>query len=202
MWRRLFQFAVILLPLGLFVAVLFFVREQLDRDQVLPGIALLLAALAVLALLEGFLFRFWILPDWGRALSERLYAGSYTPDQDPLASLTAQLAEERGSQRAPQLLAKLEQLVRRDSRRVRGWLEWSRLLAEEYGDPSRAVAVLQEGERCVRSKEDRAMLLCRAAHLCQTRLRDESRAEELYAAAAHQYPRTTYGKLAQSHLNH
>lgn len=196
MLRRLFQLALILLPLGLFVAVLFVVQEQLDHDQVLLGLALLLAALALLALLEGLLFRYWILPDWGRALSERLYAGSYTPDQDPLASLVAQLAEEHDAQ----LLAKLEQLVRRDPRRVRGWLEWARLLAEEYGNPAGAVDVLLEGERRVRAKEDRAMLLCRAAHLCETRLKDTKKAEELHTAAARRYPRTTYGKLAQSRL--
>ena len=197
MLRRLFQLFLVLLPLGLFALVLLEVRELLSQGQTLRCIATFLAALAVLAFLEGLLFRCWILPSWSRALSERFYAGAYTPDQDALASLISRLSGEHDRQ----LLPELERLVRRDPRRVRGWLEWARLLADEFGEPSRAAEVLLEGVRQVSRREDQAMLLCRAAHLFQTRLKEEKRAEELYACAAQRYPHTSYGKLAQSRLS-
>ncbi len=191
--RRLLYIVVLLLPPAGFVLSLWEVRRMLDAGQAVPGLLLMFGALVVMTLLEAVLFKYWVLPRWGQAISERLYAGTYTPDDDPVVMLAAQIRQQKD--RA--LLPKLEQMVRRDARRLRSWQELTNVYLEEFADAPAALRFMQEGAAQVRPAEDRAFLLYRAAKLCENHLRDAAKAQELYALAARRHPRTTYGKLAQ-----
>lgn len=194
--RRLLLAVVILLPVIAFVAVLPVVERYIDRGSSLTGVGIMLAALAVMAAAEGLLFRYIILPRWGQSVSERLYAGTYTPDSDPLAVLCDRIRNTHDAALLPQL----EKQVQRECRRVRAWQELANIRAEEFGDPEAAVAALQQGCAAVRPAEDRAMLLYRAAGLCENRLNDRPRALSLYSEAARRFPRTVYGRKAAEHL--
>lgn len=55
---RFLRLLVVLLPLGLFVLALQPVQELMFGGQATRGIMLLLAALALLALAEGLMFRY------------------------------------------------------------------------------------------------------------------------------------------------
>ncbi|MBR5523428.1 MAG: hypothetical protein IKV82_08195 [Akkermansia sp.] len=190
--RRWLSIIALLLPLAGFVACLGEVRCLIDGGMTVYGLLLMFAALAIMTAVEALLFKYWVLPGWGRAISERLYEGTYTPDQDPLVSLAAHIRREKDVSRLPELA----RLVQRDASRMRGWQELANLQLEECGDAAAAVHTLLEGAARVSPKEDRAYLMYRAAHLCEQRLHDAPRAAELYAQTARRFPRTTYGKKA------
>lgn len=190
--RRLFYIIVLLLPLLGFVLCLPLVRSLIDAGMWLYGLLLMFAALAIMTLVETLLFRYWVLPGWGRAISERLYAGTYTPDTDPLVVLAETIRRDKDAAQLPEL----ERMVRRDARRVRAWLELANIQLEEFARAEAAVATMVEGAELVRPADDRAFLLYRAAKICEHHLRDADRAQKLYAAAARRFPRTTYGQLA------
>ena len=196
MLGRIFCIANLLLPVGLFVGVLLKVRSLFDAGEAMLGIGVMLGALAVLAVWEGLLIRYLVLPSWGRKLGERLYAGSYTPDEDPIVALAARIRQEH----ATSLLPELEALVLRDARRVRGWTELAALFADEAGDLRAALQALLTGAGKAADKQDRAMLLYRAAHFCQSRLADRQQARELLQQAATRYPSTVYGQKAAREL--
>ena len=193
---RIFCIANLLLPVGLFVGVLLKVRSLFDAGEAMLGIGVMLGALAVLAVWEGLLIRYLVLPSWGRKLGERMYVGSYTPDDDPLVALATRIRREH----ATALLPELEALVRQDARRARGWTELAALFSEEVGDQSAALQALVTGADKVADKQDRAMLLYRAAHFCQSRLADRQQARELLQQAATRYPSTVYGQKAAREL--
>lgn len=193
---RIFQALALLLPLALFVGAAYVARHLFGQGQGKEGIALVLAALAALALCEGLMLKCWLLPLWGRTLGERLYGGSYTPDRDALVVCVERIRKEKNRD----LLAHLARLVKADASRARGWLEWASLLENEFHDSKAALEILLEGAECMRQQEDKAMFLCRAAHLCGTRLQDERRAGELYAQAAERYPNTAFGRMAADRL--
>lgn len=190
--RQLFRAINLLLPLLLFVVVLLRVREMFDEGEALVGILVTLGAVAVLAAWESALLRLWVLPVCGRAISERVYEGSYSPEDDPLVALAEHIRHEHD--RA--LLSQLEVLVDRESSRPRAWSELASVLADEFHDYEAALQAFLTGATKVPRKEDRALFLCRAAHLCAAHLQDPTRAAELYAEAARRYPATAYGRQA------
>ena len=96
MLYRAFQLLVALVPLAGFALALQPVQERMFGGQATQGLLLLLAVLAVLAVVEGLLFRYWILPRWGDKVAERLYAGSYLPENDALAQLAERIMNEKG----------------------------------------------------------------------------------------------------------
>lgn len=188
--RRL---CVVLLPVACFALLLLPVRELMGRDgQGAHAIALFLGGLAALALAEGLLFRYWLLPRLGDAIGERVYGGSYLPEEDALVCFVARVREEGDRT----LLPELERMVRDQSGRLRGWLELARVQQDLFDDARGAVATLREGAEHVSGKEDRALLLVRAAQLCESALSEPTTARELYAEAAKRYPRTVYGRRA------
>lgn len=189
---RLFtRICVVLLPVALFAVAMLPVRAYLGRAEALNGIALLLAALAVLALLEGLLFRFYLLPQLGESISEHVYGGSYFPADDALACAVARAEKDS----TPEALAALAEVVRAQSDRTRGWLELARL-QQDAGKPEAAAETLAEGAAAVREREDCALLLYRAAHLYADALHRPERAAQLCAEAASRYPETVYGRRA------
>ena len=197
MLRFLRILGLMLLPFALFAAALLLWREQLMTEQ--SGVRLILlflVALALLALVEGLLFRYRILPLLGEAIGEHIYGGSYVPGEDALVVLTARLRESR----SPELLAALEKMVRQQKRRTRGWLELARAQQDVFGELSRAAETLAQGAGCVSSRQDRALLLYRAAMLYRRDLHDEARATEYFGRAARRYPNTTYGRRAAEQL--
>ncbi len=192
---RLVRIVAVLLPLAGFVLAVLQVRRLMDEGQGLLSLAVLLGALAALALVEGVLFKCWILPPIAGELGERVYAGgNYSPSRDALLVLVERIRETRERS----LLPELEQLVLADARRTRGWQEYAHVLQEVFADTPAALEVLRRGAACVCDKEDRAMLLCRAAHAAQ---HDSFLARELYEEAARKYPNTVYGKLASGKLS-
>lgn len=185
---------IMLLPVLCFAAVLLLpVREFIgSEDKGVLGIVVFLADLAALTLAEGLLFRYFLLPRLGEAVGERVYGGSYVPEEDALVQLTARVRETRDRELLPELRA----MVLAQPRRVRGWLELARIYQDIFDDPRTARDTLTEGESRLRDKEERAMLLVRAAQLCEGALHDPAAAQEFYARAAERFPRTVYGRQA------
>ena len=196
MMRRLGQLIVGLTPLYVFSGwALFFVEPQLGHHT-LHAIAMLLGGLAVMAIIQGIIFKRWLLPIWAQAISERLYAGNYFPEDDPIASLAAKIF----SQHRADLIPELEKLVMSDPSRTRAWLELSRALEQEAHDNSRAADALQRGASRVRLRDDRAMLLWRASVLLCREGAHEKEGRELRERVAKEFPHTAYGRLAAAHL--
>ncbi len=195
--QRVFKFMAVLLPLAAFAWVTLHVRGMMDEGQGLQALAWMLGALVILALVEGVLFKCWILPPLAHRLGEQLYAGgSYAPAQDRLLVLAEQIRA--GKDRS--LLGELEAAVQAESRRARSWQELAHVQHEVFGDAAAALASLRRGVEQVRDCEDRAMLLCRAAYLAANSLGDAAQAQELYQEAARRYPRTAYGKFARARV--
>lgn len=193
MLRRFFQLVVALVPLALFAVALQPVQQRLYGGHATQGILLLLAALALLAVLEGLIFRYWILPGWGEKVAERLYAGSYLPENDALAQLVEHIEHSKDAA----ALEQLRQLVLQQPRRLRGWLELARLQQELLQDDgAAALATLEQAASAMRAPEDAALLLYRAARLCEKKLHDSAAATRLLQRAATQFPDTVYGRKA------
>ncbi len=192
MLRFLLKTAVILLPLIPFALGTQLIVDWMSRGETLNGILLLLGSLAALALTEGLIFRFWILPSWGQSLSERLYGGSYFPEEDELAQLAARIRRTEDTS----LLPVMRGLVLNQRRRARGWLELNRLQQDIAHDNEAALQTLLTGADAVSDPEERAMFLYRAGALAADKLQSPARAAEYFSRAAAQFPKTTYGKHA------
>lgn len=197
MLLRFAKVLVVLLPVGAFALALQPVQKLMFGGETTQGIILLLVALVLLAVVEGLLFRYWVLPGWGEKMAERLYAGSYTPENDALARLVERLVSEKDAALLPELRA----LVLRQPRRLRGWLELARLQQELQHDAAASVATLEEAATAVREPEDAAMLLYRAGTLCESALQNMARAREIWQRAADVYPTTVYGAKAAARLD-
>lgn len=197
MLLRFAKVLVVLLPVGAFALALQPVQKLMFGGETTQGIILLLVALVLLAVVEGLLFRYWVLPGWGEKMAERLYAGSYTPENDALARLVERLVSEKDTALLPELRA----LVLRQPRRLRGWLELARLQHELQLDAAASVATLEEAATAVREPEDAAMLLYRAGSLCESALQNPARAREIWQRAADVYPTTVYGAKAAARLD-
>lgn len=189
---QLLKIAAILLPLAPFAYAAQMAGEWLVKGEITHGIALLLGALAALAIIEGILFKYWLLPSLGQAVSDRLYAGSYLPEQDELAQLTARIRSTKNCE----LLPRMAELVQQQGFRSRGWIELARLHQDLNNNHQEALQTLLKGAEAVTDKEDRAMLLYRAACLCRNKLSAPTQARELFTKAAQFYPNTVYGKQA------
>ena len=197
MLLRFAKVLVVLLPVGAFALALQPVQKLMFGGETTQGIILLLVALVLLAVVEGLLFRYWVLPGWGEKMAERLYAGSYTPENDALARLVERLVNEKDAALLPELRA----LVLRQPRRLRGWLELARLQQELQHDAAASVTTLEEAATAVREPEDAAMLLYRAGTLCESALQNPARAREIWQRAADIYPTTVYGAKAAARLD-
>ncbi len=196
MLYRVFQMLVALVPLAGFALALQPVQERMFGGQATQGILLLLVALAVLAVVEGLLFRYWILPRWGDRVAERLYAGSYLPENDALA----QLAERIMNENAPGLIPALEEMVRLQPGRLRGWLELAHLQQELLQDKASALRSLELGAASMRDPEDAALLLYRAGSLCRKDMHDSAAATHFFEQAASRYADTVYGRQSATSL--
>ena len=197
MRRILAQLLLVLVPLGAYIWwLLVVVGRKLARGEQLGTVLMLLGGLLALVVVEALIFKLYLLPLWARGLSERLYAGSYFPEDDPLASLARKISTEN----RPDLLPELTRLVEADPHRVRAWLELARLLVDTRHDTPQAVQSLLRGAKAMRRDEDAALLLWRAATLLQKDPGLATKAASLLAELAEQYPATAYGKLAANRL--
>lgn len=194
--RRFLQLCVALVPLGLFSLVLEPVQLRLYGGHATQGILWLLAALAALAVVEGLLFRYWILPDWSAKMAERLYAGSYLPENDALALLVEQITRDKD----PALMPRLEKLVLQQPDRLRGWLEYARLQQELLHDAAAALMTLDKACSRMHDPEDAALLMYRAALLCEKSLHDPGKSRERLQLLVQKYPATVYGRRASGLL--
>lgn len=191
MIRRFFQLIVAFIPLYLFAIGMSFWWFGLV-ETISGWIITLLIGVLLLAIVEGVIFRFWLLPSWAQALSERFYGGNYFPADDPVVSLAQQIIDQHLADRVPDL----ERLVRSDSSRTRAWMELARVTELELKDPQKAAEHMLTGARKVARKEDAAMLMWRAVTLLRKEDRSPSRAEEIRRDLIKRYPKTTYGRLA------
>ena len=190
--RILFRTLCLLLPLALFSGGLCWVYTGNTGLSTAESILAVLAGAVILVSWEVRMLRQWALPALGDILARFLYSGHYCTADDELAQLVQRITAEQDST----LLPELETLVRRHPRRLRGWLELAHLQRTLAADPRTACCTLLEASRLVRSKQDRALLLYRAANLRSTLLHDQPGAQELLRRAASLYPRTTYGRKA------
>ena len=170
MIRLFFQLVVALIPvyifaIGICISTVAF-ADILTKWSYSNWIASMLLGVLVLAVVEGFIFRLWLLPKWAQVLSERFYGGTYFPADDPVASLAQSIIDQHLPERAPEL----EKLVSSDPSRTRGWMELARV--------------------------DAAMLRWRAVTLLRKDEASRSRAEEIRHELIQSYPKTTYGLLA------
>lgn len=186
------RLGAVLLPLYPFALVTGVVMEWLENGQKLHGILLLAGSLAALALVEGVIFRLWILPALGQSLGEKLYGGSYLPEEDELAHLAARIRRTEDAS----LLPSMRRLVLRQRKRARGWLELARLYQDVAHDEEAALLALLEGSEAVLDREERAMFLYRAGALAADKLQSPARATEYFSRAARLFPQTAYGKHA------
>lgn len=196
MLRRLVQLLAVLVPVALFALALQPVQQRMFGGHAAQGILLLLGALALLAVAEGLLFRYWLLPGWSEKMAERLYAGSYVPEEDALAQLIDRIESEKNAALLPQLV----ESVRQQRWRLRGWLELARLQQELLQDAPAALASLEEACTHVREAEDRALLMYRAAQLCEKTLHDEAASRRWLQRAAAEHPASVYGLKAAARL--
>jgi len=190
--RRFILIFLFLLPFAAFVLSLSLVDDCFDDGQIAKGIFVMLGALAVLVAVEYLFLRYWLLPRWAQNLGERLYAGDYSPQEDKVVAAAEQIRRERDEKLLPQLVT----LVQADSSRLRGWRELADVQLNVFHRPEDAIATLLEAEERVSDKEDRALLLYRAAQWTENRLNNPARARELYTLAAKKYPATVYGRRA------
>lgn len=195
--RHVLRLLLALIPFYVFVWwMLGPVSKRLYGAEPLNGILMLVAGVVVLGVLEGYIFKTWLLPIWARAMSERLYAGSYLPDDDPLVVLSTRIITEHRHDLVPEL----ERLVMADRRRVRAWLELARVLEDELKDNSHAARQLLCGAEAVRSKEDAAFLMWRAAMIYKKNESSRAGAREVCSSIVQRYPRTQYARLAEDFL--
>lgn len=187
---------LLLVPLLLFALGLLYVDARFEEGDVLRAIGSLVLLLALLATVEGVILRRFVIPFWGEKVAERIYAGSYVPDEDPLVQLSEKV---RATQDAA-LLAKLEKAVRAQGWRYRGWMELAAIQRDVFANPAAACSALQEGAQAVEDPQDAAMLLYRAAHVAQDAMHDATLANSLRHKAAADFPQTVYGRKAAAEL--
>ena len=75
-------------------------------------------------------------------------------------------------------------------------LELARLQQEVLHDASAALHTLEEATGKIREAEDAAMLMFRAARICEISLHDAAAARSWLLRVAGQYPDTVYGRKA------
>ena len=196
MLRRLFQLVAVACPIGLFALALEPVQQRMYGGHGTQGILMLLGALVLLAVVEGLLFRYWILPGWSEKLAERLYSGSYVPGDDALVRLVERIDMEKNTA----LLPELEKVVMQQRWRLRGWLELARLQLELQRDASAALSTLETAIGIIRAPEDAALLMFRAAQLCEKSLHDTEAAQSWLQRAVDSHPDTVYGRRAAARL--
>lgn len=187
------QLLIIVAPLALFACwICGPVQGTLAEGDALHAILLMLGGLAVFVFVETLLFKYHFLPLWARMVSERLYGGSYFPQEDPLMCLVHQITTEHRLD----LIPELTRAVEGDPRRVSAWLELARVLHDHALDAPQAVQCLLRGAKAVRSKEDKALLLWRAAVMCEKHSELAEQSRSIYQKIVDSYPNTSYGKLA------
>lgn len=185
----------VLLPLAAYAAVQPFVEAALAREDTKLAFTILGVALLAFVLAEGLFFRFVLLPRMGEAVGEKIYGGTYIPADDVLVQAVEEVRRTKDKEKLPALRA----MVQADRSRLRGWLELARLYRDEFADAQSALETLEEGADCVSGKEDRALLLYRAAQVCE-QLGKPDRRRDLLQRAAQRYGRTVYGKKAAALL--
>ena len=196
MLRRLFQLVAVACPIGLFALALEPVQQRMYGGHGTQGILLLLGALVLLAVVEGLIFRYWILPCWSEKLAERLYSGSYVPGDDSLAQLVDRIEQEKDAS----LMPELENVVMQQRWRLRGWLELARLQQELQHDAIAALSSLEKATHYIKAPEDAALLMYRAAQLCEKSMNDTAAARLWLQRAVDSYPDTVYGRRAAARL--
>ena len=197
MKRFLLQILAGFIPLYLFSAwVIMFVQPLFDgKHDELEALERVGIGLGVMVLVEALIFKFWLLPSWARSMSMRFYAGSYIPEDDPIASLASIIRADNRKD----LIPELSDLVEQDPTRARAWLELASILESVKNDPQKAVEKLIRGASCVKNDQDAAMLLWRAVSLLRKSDDGKQRAEQIREDIIRRYPNTSYGQFAAQH---
>lgn len=195
--RQLARLLVALIPLYVFIWwMLVPVPEYLYHKDTMIGLVMLLGGVVTLAVAEGMIFKLWLLPLWAQHMSERLYAGSYLPEDDPLVILSARIIQEHATELIPELTRMVE---KDDPGRVRAWLELAHVLEAVAKNLPLAAEKLLLGARCVKDDEDAAMLMWRAMAIYK-KIMDSERELSICKKLVDLYPFTSYGKLAVTRL--
>ncbi len=123
--------------------------------------------------------------------------GNYQSADDELHRLVESIRESRDADR----LTELEAYCVEHPQRLRAWQEYANLLHSSFKRSREASRLLERAASTLRSKEDRALMLYRAAIMQRDSLQDVSEAQRLLREAATSYPQSTYGKLAALQLH-
>ena len=195
MKRSICRLLIILFPiLALWWVMQAMVLPRYHTDRVGESCAIGLGAVVVLGLCEILALRAWVLPTLSKWVQYCIYGGGGA--EDTLCALANRMRKQKDRSLLPELI----QAVENDSSRTRAWSELAAVHEEVMNDPAEAVRTLLQGSEKVSDPQDRALLIYRAARLRESALNDTIGAKELMAQAAERYPKTVYGKLAQSSL--
>lgn len=161
----------------------------------LPELGYLSAAVAVGCFL-AFACLKWIWPRIGEWLADLVYNDRQISGEDPLE----QLARDVRRSRSEESMSRLRQFAEENAGRTRAWTECAAALSDAMNRPADAADVLETGAGRVSAKEDKALLLYRAAALYDKMPGREEKAQELLRLAAERFPMTTYGQMAAERL--
>lgn len=197
MRKLLIRLLVIAFPALAFLCLLEAVVLPLyARGDTWGALAYAFAGVLVLAVWEGLAFRCWLLPLFGKAVSSAVYGGGYTAQADPVLAMAARIRAARDASLLPAMIA----LVHDDAARARGWTELASLYEEVFHNLQDALQCLTDGAQHASSREERAMLLYRAARFRRARMADSIGADELLRRLAKLYPDTVYGRKAAGEI--
>lgn len=180
----------------LFLSALFFGFGVYAPGELgLPELGDLSASIAVGCFL-AFACLKWIWPRIGEWVADLVYNDRRIAGDDPLE----QLARDVRRSRSEESMSRLRQFAEENAGRTRVWTECAAALNDAMNRPSDAADVLETGAERVPTKEDKALLLYRAAALYDKIPGREEKARELWRLAVERFPMTTYGQMAAERL--
>lgn len=182
----IFVYCIVSLALGLYML--------LDRDT--PVLAYLMVAIGLGGVMAMACVR-WVWPLFGEWVADVVYGDRRLGGDDPLE----QLALEVRRTRSQEAMDRLRQYAEENGDRTRVWTECATLLRDVLQRPAEAAETLEYGASFAGSKEDRALLLYRAASLYDSLPDKHEKALQLWKLASERYPETTYGAHAAERLN-
>lgn len=181
----IFVYCIVSLALGLYILI--------DSDT--PVLAYLMIAIGLGGVAAMACVK-WVWPLFGEWVADVVYGDRRLAGDDPLE----QLALEVRRTRSEEAMERMRQFAEENGDRTRVWTECANLLRDVLQRPAEAAETLERGASQVGEKEDRALLLYRAACLYDAMPGKREKAVELWALASELYPETTYGAQAAERL--
>lgn len=181
----IFLYCILSLAFGIYILI--------DSDT--PVLAYLMIAIGLGGVLAMACIK-WVWPLFGEWVADIIYGDRRLAGDDPLE----QLAHEVRRTHSDEAMKKMLEYAQANADRTRVWTECATLLREVMQRPAEAAEILERGAASVDSREDRALLLYRAACQYDAIPGKAEKAVELWQLASERYPETTYGAQAAERL--